>query len=272
MAEIVTNGIIQSSMLTNAGIVQATSTRRLGNMSFDRSQHGRAPENFKKLMEQLDINLETATVCILAAKHTAVIATVVKDADSGRIILSPDRENREIINWAIGDLSFQKFLPDYDRGIDAAVSNSKRVYLAMPHADCAPIMLFDPNTRFFSLVHAGIIGTVTEILPATINHLKFHSRINPKSLLAYIGPCICHNCYDPTKSRHWPHLQPRLGLLASCFNLKNFLFNQLIGCGLEKDNIEVSAYCTSCAPDLFFSNHKAPDVKTEGRNLTIIGL
>jgi len=266
------NGIITTSLF-DGHVIHGVSTKELGNMSFDRSQKGRAQKNFQAFMALLSIDLNESAVCILPAKHTALIVHVEKKLDRGRIILTPDRENREIIQWGKGDSTFKGLLKNYDQGIDSAVSKSRRLYLALLHADCAPVLLYDPKTHYFGLVHAGIIGAVSNIVPATVRYLQAHCLVSPKRLLAYIGPSICLNCYDPTRSRHWQDLKSRLSLLQNCFDLKDYIFNQLLSCGLVKANIESSRFCTSCSRDLFFSNHAAKEKHaTEGRQMTIIGL
>jgi len=263
------NGIITSSLLAEH-VIHGVSTKELGNMSFDRSRQGRAPGNFQAFVKTLGINPKKSAVCILPAQHTAIIAHVSKKNDHGRIILTPDR--KEIKEWGVGNLNFSQELPDYDQGTDAAVSKSRNLYLALLHADCTPILLYDPQTHYFGLVHSGIIGAVTSILPATVNYLKYHCHVNANNLLAYIGPCICAECYNPTKSRHWQHLEPKLSLMGKCFDLKFHLFNQLLKVGLVKSNIELTKYCTACSNNLFFSNHISADVATEGRQMSIIGL
>ncbi len=272
--EIYDNGIIQSALLADQGVIHGISTKALGNMSFLRSQHGRAPNNFQKLLLQLGIKAEKSVICMLPTKNTAVMARVKKAKDRGRIMLTPDREKtgQEITQWSCGDLSFRHLLPDYDEGTDAAVSKSPGLYLGMYPADCAPVFLYDPQTHYFGLVHAGIIGALTDIVPATIRYLQAHCRINPATLLAYIGPSICSKCYQPDKSRHWQHFKDRLNLLQNCFDLKDYIFNQLLVSGLQTANIEISQYCTACSSDLFYSNHRAIDIAKEGRQLAIIGI
>jgi YfiH family protein len=272
--DILSSGIITSSLLAGYdGLVHGISTRPLGNISFDRCQTGLAPENFQNFLRALGINPEISTVGILPAKHTSVIACVVKKAETGRIILKPDREKEdgEIQGWGCGDLSFMEELPGYNQGTDAAVSNSPNLYLSLLHADCAPIMLYDPKTKFFGLAHAGIIGALTDILPATVRYLR-NFRVNPKNLKAYIGPCICSKCYKAEESRHYEQLEKRFGDLLRNFDLRNYLYRQLFTSGLRQANIEISSFCTACSPELFFSNHLSGSDQTEGRQMSIIGL
>jgi len=264
--------IIQSELLKQyPELIQGISTKEQGNMAYDRLEQKKAAENFQRFIQLLGMKTKSATICILPTAHTSIIADVTKKRARGRIILTPDRERKEIQQWSIGDLAFQNLLPDYQQGTDAAVSKSRGLYLGFSHADCAPIMLYEPKTRYFGLVHAGIIGALTNILPATVNYLRYHCAANPAEIVAYIGPCICSKCYNPTHSRHWQHLQPRLALLQKCFDLKSYIFNQLLKAGLLKQNIEVSEYCTSCSSDLLFSNHRAKGDLSEGRSITIIG-
>jgi YfiH family protein len=264
-------GLIRSELLFTAGITAGTSTKLIGSVSFDRDPK-KGPINFDNVLALLGIQQETSAICILPVRHTSVIADVAKKKDCGRIILKPDRQQKEIRFCSVGDQVFAKNIPNYEMGMDAAVSKSVNLYLAILHADCAPIVLYDPKTRYFSLIHAGTIGALTDIVPATIRYLVNRCHVQAQNLRAYIGPSICPNCYNPKKSQHFQMLQSRMGTWQDYFDLKAILHTQLLSNGLLPENTEISQYCTACTPELFFSNHKAKDKTREGRQMTIVGL
>lgn len=268
--ERVENGIVMSNLLRQVGVVHGTSTKELGNMSFDRSQKGRAPANFKKFVEELGIDLEKSAVLILNVKHTANLAQVQLNSQRGRIILRPD--SPEIISYSMGlhDLAKTR---EYDEGIDAAVSNSPNLYLAVLHADCAPLILYDPANKQFALVHAGILGAFNGIAGHTVKFMAKRCQTDPGKLLAYIGPSICGGCYKLETSSHWDLISTRLDAdQKKKFEIKWAICDQLINAGLTKLNIEMSGFCTSSSQKMFYSNHRSGCHKYEGRNMTIIGL
>jgi YfiH family protein len=265
------SGIVHSELLLEAGIVHGTSTKELGNMSFDRSQKGRAPNNFKRFLIELGIDHQDSVILIPNVKHTANLAFVQPNTQKGRIILKPD--SPEVKSFSIGLHDLKSFIPNYEQGIDAAISDSPNLYLAVLHADCAPVLIYDQENRQFALIHVGILGTLNGIVTNTIDFMAKHCQADPQKLLAYIGPSICGNCYKPETSSYWPQIKTRLDQeQLKTFEIKWAIFNQLIAAGLTKSHIEMSIFCTSKHHHLFFSNHRAPNRAEEGRNLTIIGL
>jgi len=265
------NGIIQSELLLNAGVVCGTSTKELGNMSFDRSQKGRAPKNFQNFLEKLGIDPQKSTILILRVKHTANIAYVQLDKNKGRIILNLD--SKEITTLKISMPAIKENLEDYKNGIDAAVGSLPNLYLAVLHADCAPVLIYDLKNKQYALIHVGILGIFNGIVGNTINFMAEYCQTEPQYLFAYIGPSICGRCYKLSQSSHWPLIQKYLTKeQQNTFEIRWAVFHQLIASGLTKLNIEMSGFCTACHHKLFFSNHCASNQAKEGRNMTIIGL
>lgn len=79
-----------------------------------------------------------------------------------------------------------------NRTVDAAITRTKGLPLAIMTADCLPIVLCDKAGTEIAAIHAGWRGLVNGIVENTLG--KMHSR--PDSLVAWVGPSICHKCYE----------------------------------------------------------------------------
>ncbi len=240
------DGIIRSSLLSQQGVAHGFSTKQIGNMSFDRSQKGRAINNQQIFFQKLGIDLNQSAVFLLAVKHSANVALVEKsDKNNGRIILND--QNQEIII-----LDRKKNQP----GIDSCISFTSNTFLAILPADCAPVMFFEPRTKFFGLIHVGSRGLENNIIEKTFSCLKKRCEIPAKYFYCYIGPCICKNCYSHR------------------VDLRNLIADRLFNIGVLGNRIEISQLCTAHDEQLFFSHHRAQKSgkdQIEGRNMAIIG-
>jgi hypothetical protein len=128
--------------------------------------------------------------------------------------------------------------------------------LAILPADCAPVMIFDPLTKFFGLIHVGSLGLKNNIIEKTFSCLKKHCEIPAKLFYCYIGPCICKNCYSHQ------------------IDLRNLIAERLFNIGVLSSRMEISQLCTAHDEQLFFSHHRAQKSgkdQIEGRNMAIIG-
>lgn len=81
---------------------------------------------------------------------------------------------------------------DSNRNADAAITRSIHHPLAIMTADCLPILLCNKAGTEIAAIHAGWRGLLNGIVENTIN--KMNSPAN--TLLAWIGPAICHRCYQ----------------------------------------------------------------------------
>jgi polyphenol oxidase len=81
---------------------------------------------------------------------------------------------------------------DSGRIADAAISRSYSHPLAIMTADCLPILLCNQAGTEIAAIHAGWRGLLNGIVENTIN--KMHASVD--TLLAWIGPAICHKCYQ----------------------------------------------------------------------------
>jgi YfiH family protein len=79
---------------------------------------------------------------------------------------------------------------------DGLVTDAPGVVLLQRHADCAPILLYDPKCPAVGIAHAGWRGTLAGISVELVDVMceAFGSR--PGDLVAAIGPAIGVCCYD----------------------------------------------------------------------------
>ena len=78
---------------------------------------------------------------------------------------------------------------------DIILTDQPGLTLMMRFADCAPIILHDPEKKIVGLVHAGWRGTVDDVAGVAINAMKKFYGCEPKNILAGIGPSIGSDHY-----------------------------------------------------------------------------
>jgi len=173
---------------------------------------------------------------------------------------------------------------------DAAISSCAGLFLAVQTADCVPILLADPRRRVVAAVHAGWRGTLARIAAKTLGRMRLEFGTNPEDVLAALGPAIGPCCYevgpevaqaflgqfanaaewfegpfDRLSSGEEPNPLPWLTMMPPGhepppervqLDLRAANRWQLVDAGLRPRNIVVSALCTSCRSDLFFSYRK----------------
>ena len=158
---------------------------------------------------------------------------------------------------------------------DASITALQGVMLGVQMADCVPILLADSAALAAAAVHSGWRGAATRISEITVSRLHERFGVNPKNLVAAIGPHIGVCCYEVgeevveaigdsgvvERRPEWarPHL-----------NLAEANRRQLVKAGVPQDQIEISSLCTRCREDLFFS-YRRDGTKT-GHMLAVIGI
>jgi len=76
---------------------------------------------------------------------------------------------------------------------DAMVIRLGGVALCIRVADCLPVVLVDPAAGVIAAAHAGRVGLLAGVLPATVDAMR---RLGAKHIQAWIGPGICGRCYE----------------------------------------------------------------------------
>lgn len=91
-----------------------------------------------------------------------------------------------------GFYTFEDGIPD----CDALYTREKNIAIGVFHADCVPILLYDPITELIAAIHSGWQGTVKEITKKTLQLLIEEEHVDPANILAYIGPAISYRSFE----------------------------------------------------------------------------
>jgi polyphenol oxidase len=186
---------------------------------------------------------------------------------------------------------------------DGLITDVPELLLAVQTADCLPVIVADRKRRAVGVFHAGWRGTVRRIVEKGVGEMRRHFGSNPRDLVAAIGPGIQSCCYevgeevrrkfesqfaygsklfrevkesDPVREKY-----PLLFLTArapghSELPVKLFLDlveanrRQLIDAGVVPKNIDATAPCTACHPELLFSFRA--DKGVTGRLMGVVGV
>ena len=158
---------------------------------------------------------------------------------------------------------------------DAAYTARGGLVLGVVTADCVPILVADSGGRGGGVVHAGWRGTSEGVARKTIDAMAGELNLDPGELVAVMGPHIGVCCMevgeevfdwfaDPDVFRRQPEWEkPHLKLAEA--NRR-----QLLGAGLDPENVTASSLCTKCRPDLFHSYRR--DGEPSGRMFSVVGL
>lgn len=187
---------------------------------------------------------------------------------------------------------------------DAAISSRAGLFLGIQTADCVPILLADPRRRVVAAVHAGWRGTLARIAAKTLGRMRLEFGTNPEDVLAAFGPAIGSCCYEVgpevaqaflgqfPQATDWfegpferlssgeePNPLPWLTMMPPGhepppervqLDLRSANRRQLVDAGIRPRNIAVSALCTACRGDLFFSHRK--EGPAAGRMMSVVGI
>jgi YfiH family protein len=77
--------------------------------------------------------------------------------------------------------------------VDAFVTSTPKVGLAILVADCAPVLLADSVAGVIGAAHCGRSGLVAGVLQTTVAAMVRHGA---RQITAALGPVICGQCYE----------------------------------------------------------------------------
>jgi len=162
---------------------------------------------------------------------------------------------------------------------DAMVTARDDLLLGILTADCAPVLLAEPEAGVIGAAHAGWKGAVGGIVPRTVTAMVALGA-DPARIRAAIGPAISAANYEigpelaaeiasrnPEAARH---IAVPAGKAREHFDIPGLLAEQLFaaGVGLVGD----LGLCTYAAPARFFSHRYATHQgHGTGRQISVIG-
>jgi YfiH family protein len=144
---------------------------------------------------------------------------------------------------------------------DGHVAAERGITLAVSVADCVPIFMAHPS-GIVGLLHSGWRGTVARIVDSGINA---YGRLGlpPDELKLHLGPSICGRCYEVSADVR-EQLTGQPATRSGNVDLRSLIAEHARELGVS--DISVSAECTKCDNDRFFS-HRAGDT---GRQIAVI--
>ena len=161
---------------------------------------------------------------------------------------------------------------------DGAVTKEPGVALTVLTADCAPVLLADPEARVIGAAHAGWRGALDGILEAVVSAMIDLGAVRER-IRAAVGPSISHRCYevghdllerfldaDAENGRHFVNGHGDRYL----FDLPGFVLKRLRSDGI--DTAEWIGHCTYSDGERFFSYRRTTHANEPdyGRLLSVI--
>lgn len=162
---------------------------------------------------------------------------------------------------------------------DAVITNQTGVLIGVCVADCAPILLCDPEKQVIAVVHAGWKGTASGLVAKAVAGMHSEFGSNPARLRAAIGPCIQKCCYEVDEPVRQAFLQGGLNWgdcaepsAAGKWQLDLASANRelLQRAGLANAAIQTSDQCVCCCSEQYFSYRRDKD--ESGRQMGFIML
>jgi len=139
---------------------------------------------------------------------------------------------------------------------DGMVTDTPGILLAVTAADCAAVLLVDPDAGVVGACHSGWRGTVQEIAGRTVDTMATRDA-EPQRIHAYVSPCISTEAFEvgPEVAAQFDdtHVETRDTWRRPHVDLKGAITQQLRDRGVPADQIEVSPHCTAQEPEDFFS-------------------
>lgn len=167
----------------------------------------------------------------------------------------------------------------YDTAIadcDALYTRESDILIGVFHADCVPVLLYDPFENIIAAIHSGWQGTVKEITRKTLQHLMDHEHVDPANVRAYIGPAIGYRSFEVGKDVYEQVEQMSFdtsGYITYLPNEKALVNNRglnirmLLDLGVLMENITINKSDTFVSNDALFSYRRDHEC---GRHLSYI--
>lgn len=162
---------------------------------------------------------------------------------------------------------------------DALVTDRRGLLLGIVTADCAPILLADPETEVIGAAHAGWKGAFTGVIGNTVDAMVALGA-SRSAIRAAIGPCIAQASYevdDSFRDRFHAADSTNAAFFAAGraghwqFDLEGYVAACLEASGVGQ--VEKLGLDTYSAPDRFFSFRRATHrgEPAYGRQISLIG-
>lgn len=159
-------------------------------------------------------------------------------------------------------------------GYDALVTNVSGIALMVQHADCQPVLLYDPHKNAIAAVHSGWRGSVQNILATVVEKLREEYSSDPQNISAITGPSLGPCCAEFINyKKELPVEFQKFKQGENHFDFWQITRKQLLDAGLVERNITTLGKCTCCS-SYYFSYRRAvrSGNGVTGRNGSVIML
>ena len=122
--------------------------------------------------------------------------------------------------------------------------------LLTTHADCAPLIIYDPLNKILGQAHAGWRGLADGIVEHLITNIRSLNGYQNINLFAWIGPTVRPCCY-PVNLDVAGRFPEECWILVGDtmrLDLVRFIRRELERLNFDSENVADSGICTSCAP------------------------
>jgi len=213
------------------GLRCAFSRRDDGQMSFKRADEATVSRNRREFLDRWGLNLDDCVAGELIHGN-GIVRVTGKDRGRGA--------NRR----------------DWFPETDGFVTADPGVLLLTTHADCAPVVIYDPVERVLGQAHCGWKGLAAGILPQLVNRIIEQQGSSPDHLCGWIGPTIHQECYPVGEqcAQSFPEQYSRVQEERIYLDLVGFALGELQRLGLRRENLSESGICTAC--DTRFSSFR----------------
>ena len=252
--------LYKSSILDDENLIHAFTTRIGGNTPSPLESFSMGTAQNPELLQHVENNRKK--LCeTLGLRYEKLIIPEQKHTDNIKIASSPS-----------DDVS----------NCDALITEVPELVLMLLFADCVPVIIYAPDKKVISVVHAGWRGTEKSIVQKTLNIFDKEFKADIKKIKAVIGPAIGQCCY-PVSNEVAEKLKSTIQDKKYCDNIftKNINSDNSVNVDLKKlnavqaeefgvKNIDKSENCTSCRNDVFYS-YRAQSGRT-GRHAALASI
>lgn len=193
--------------------------------------------------------------------------------------LAPMQENGEgVMVVTPGHAGHGTANPVYGMKCEAMITSSEEIFLLLPAADCAMIILYDPVRRVLGLIHAGRESTMRGIASTALRTMGLLFGSSPRQIIAGVGPAIRQPSYvldtfPPVGEADSPWRDfCRVRPDGVEVDFVGFSKKMLADAGVNPRNIEDCGVDTF-TDDRFFSHRRSKAAgEPEGRHTCVVGM
>ncbi len=161
-------------------------------------------------------------------------------------------------------------------GVDGYVTDIPGLPLVIFTADCAPLLLQDPEAGVIGAAHCGWRGTAADIMASVVEKMTLLGA-RPENIRAVVGPGIRQCCFQTG-----PEVPEALGRMLGGdteglfipdgepgkyrVDLPGTVVRRLMQLGLAPEYVGQTGQCTMCHPEQFWSHRSMGNARGSQAN------